>query len=370
MKHQSKSSFAESIEARLKQKRDQSRETLRKEGDAPCPQQMTPKHSEKGLIAGSGVPESSIPSASATVEQIARSAVGKLLHANELHKLAIRDKNNFEVIGQAISAAIAPLQADNAELRDKLNPQLWTVVDDSSAWTLSEALEMHRRKAEQVLELQAELEQAKEISTNKRQLDLVRYMRAELHQSGLITDEEFTWLLTAADEGKLGQGSISARRLEDYDQLRARLATAEAERDQWKERAEENIKLRWIPLAERKPTEQDTDKFGRVAWMSEITSWCGNIDASDWGEVNHWHPLPKLPPVAAPDQQEQKDADIETLVCADIKRRQQFGIAKYGTSVANNPLSQQQWLTHAYEESLDFAVYIKAALAYARKAQT
>jgi hypothetical protein len=66
------------------------------------------------------------------------------------------------------------------------------------------------------------------INTSKRLLDLVRYMRAELHEAGLITYEEFTWLLTAPDEGKIGQGSISARRLEDYDEIRARLNTAEA----------------------------------------------------------------------------------------------------------------------------------------------
>lgn len=51
--------------------------------------------------------------------------------------------------------------------------------------------------------------------------------------------------------------------------------------------------------------------------------------------------------------------DVESAVCEDIKRRQRQGIAKYGTTVAANPLSQREWLTHAYEEALDLAIYLK-----------
>ena len=54
--------------------------------------------------------------------------------------------------------------------------------------------------------------------------------------------------------------------------------------------------------------------------------------------------------------------DTETEVCADIKRRQELGIAKYGTTVAGNPLELRQWLQHAYEEKLDDAVYMKRAI--------
>lgn len=53
---------------------------------------------------------------------------------------------------------------------------------------------------------------------------------------------------------------------------------------------------------------------------------------------------------------------IEAEVCADITRRQALGIAKYGTTVADNPLSHRQWLQHAYEEALDFAIYLKRAM--------
>lgn len=53
----------------------------------------------------------------------------------------------------------------------------------------------------------------------------------------------------------------------------------------------------------------------------------------------------------------------ELEVCQDIARRQRLGIAKYGKTVADNPLSLKQWLQHAYEETLDKAVYLKRAIA-------
>ena len=54
---------------------------------------------------------------------------------------------------------------------------------------------------------------------------------------------------------------------------------------------------------------------------------------------------------------------IEAMVCKDIAKRQQVGIAKYGTTVAENPLTHAEWLQHAYEECLDMAVYLKRAMA-------
>jgi hypothetical protein len=39
------------------------------------------------------------------------------------------------------------------------------------------------------------------------------------------------------------------------------------------------------------------------------------------------------------------------------------GIKKYGTTVAENPLSLREWLQHAYEETLDNAVYLRRAIA-------
>ena len=47
----------------------------------------------------------------------------------------------------------------------------------------------------------------------------------------------------------------------------------------------------------------------------------------------------------------------EANVCQDIALRQRAGIAKYGTTVADNPLSLIQWHQHLYEELLDAAIY-------------
>lgn len=52
----------------------------------------------------------------------------------------------------------------------------------------------------------------------------------------------------------------------------------------------------------------------------------------------------------------------EAKVCEDIAKRQQLGIAKYGTTVAANPLSHKEWLQHAYEEALDMAIYLRRAI--------
>jgi len=49
----------------------------------------------------------------------------------------------------------------------------------------------------------------------------------------------------------------------------------------------------------------------------------------------------------------------EQRVCEDIAARQSLGIKKYGTTVESNPLTTRQWAQHAYEEALDFAIYLK-----------
>jgi hypothetical protein len=53
---------------------------------------------------------------------------------------------------------------------------------------------------------------------------------------------------------------------------------------------------------------------------------------------------------------------IEAAVCADIARRQALGFQKYGVTVAANPLPVRAWMQHAYEEALDFAIYLKRAI--------
>jgi len=58
-----------------------------------------------------------------------------------------------------------------------------------------------------------------------------------------------------------------------------------------------------------------------------------------------------------------KPTGIEALVCEEIAHRQQLGINKYGTTVADNNLSLREWLQHQYEELLDAAVYCRRAIA-------
>lgn len=53
---------------------------------------------------------------------------------------------------------------------------------------------------------------------------------------------------------------------------------------------------------------------------------------------------------------------IEAEVCADIAARQEKGLAKYGVTVAGNPLPLKEWLEHAYFETLDKAIYLKRAI--------
>lgn len=57
-----------------------------------------------------------------------------------------------------------------------------------------------------------------------------------------------------------------------------------------------------------------------------------------------------------------KATGIEAEVCRDIESRQAKGIAKYGMTVAKNPLELKSWLQHAYEECLDQAIYLKRAI--------
>lgn len=52
----------------------------------------------------------------------------------------------------------------------------------------------------------------------------------------------------------------------------------------------------------------------------------------------------------------------EAEVCSDIARRQAHGVAKYGKTVAGNPLPPPAWLQHLYEELTDAAIYAKRLL--------
>ena len=52
----------------------------------------------------------------------------------------------------------------------------------------------------------------------------------------------------------------------------------------------------------------------------------------------------------------------EARVCALVAKRQAFGLNKYKTTVADNPLSLRQWLQHGLEEALDLAVYLQRSI--------
>ena len=43
----------------------------------------------------------------------------------------------------------------------------------------------------------------------------------------------------------------------------------------------------------------------------------------------------------------------------DLLYREEKGKLEYGTTMDRKDLSEEQWLQHAYEESLDLAIYLK-----------
>jgi len=49
-------------------------------------------------------------------------------------------------------------------------------------------------------------------------------------------------------------------------------------------------------------------------------------------------------------------------VIADLDAREATGKAKYGTTMDRTDLTHVQWLQHALEETLDLALYLKAAI--------
>lgn len=52
-------------------------------------------------------------------------------------------------------------------------------------------------------------------------------------------------------------------------------------------------------------------------------------------------------------------SDVYKEVITDLISREKMGRIKYGTTVDNANLSEKEWMQHAYEEALDFAIYLK-----------
>jgi len=50
---------------------------------------------------------------------------------------------------------------------------------------------------------------------------------------------------------------------------------------------------------------------------------------------------------------------VYAQVMLDLRAREKMGIEKYGVSVDKAKLDTLQWMQHAYEESLDHAIYMK-----------
>jgi hypothetical protein len=55
-------------------------------------------------------------------------------------------------------------------------------------------------------------------------------------------------------------------------------------------------------------------------------------------------------------------SQVTQEVINDINARELKGLETYGTTMDRNDLTQEQWLNHAYEEALDFAIYLKKLL--------
>jgi hypothetical protein len=55
-------------------------------------------------------------------------------------------------------------------------------------------------------------------------------------------------------------------------------------------------------------------------------------------------------------------SQVTEQVINDINARELKGLETYGTTMDRNDLTQEQWLNHAYEEALDFAIYLKKLL--------
>ena len=55
-------------------------------------------------------------------------------------------------------------------------------------------------------------------------------------------------------------------------------------------------------------------------------------------------------------------SQVTEQVINDIQKRELKGIETYGTTMDRDDLTQDQWLQHAYEESLNFCIYLKKLL--------
>lgn len=69
----------------------------------------------------------------------------------------------------------------------------------------------------------------------------------------------------------------------------------------------------------------------------------------------HLHETIKRLAQISPDSNVEKNREM-------LLQRSIVGLAKYGVTTDNNPLSLRAWLQHALEEALDMANYLQAAI--------
>jgi hypothetical protein len=55
----------------------------------------------------------------------------------------------------------------------------------------------------------------------------------------------------------------------------------------------------------------------------------------------------------------EKSDPLVDAVRAKLHSRSQVGIQKYGTTMERTDLTRHDWLNHAQQEALDFAVYLE-----------
>lgn len=109
-------------------------------------------------------------------------------------------------------------------------------AEDYTRWadTLKALREKAEARAQRIRELHKENDRLKGLSLPKDQqrlMDLVRQCRHDLHENALITDEEFAALAMV--------GAESARRLESYDEVAAKLTNARQEVEALREERDE-----------------------------------------------------------------------------------------------------------------------------------
>jgi hypothetical protein len=54
----------------------------------------------------------------------------------------------------------------------------------------------------------------------------------------------------------------------------------------------------------------------------------------------------------------------------DLLEREDKGLKEYGTTMDRTDLTEQDWLQHAYEESLDLSIYLKKIITIKNKTKT